>query len=69
MNPTVKGSLKSKTNWLGLILLVLGTVQANASALGVIIDPKWMGMANMGIAIAVIVVRFFTTESLAEKGA
>lgn len=69
MNPTIKGAIKSKTNWLGLILLVLGTIQANAAAFGVIIEPKYMGLANMVIAILVIVVRFFTDQSLAEKGA
>jgi hypothetical protein len=68
MNATLTGAIKSKTNWLGLILLVLGTIQANAAAFGAVIDQKWMGMANMVIAILVIVVRFYTDQSLAEKG-
>jgi membrane protein YdbS with pleckstrin-like domain len=68
MNPTLIGAAKSKTNYLALILLILGAVQANAAAFGAIIDQKWMGLANMLIAVLVIVVRFYTNESLAAKG-
>lgn len=68
MNPTVKGSLKSKTNWIGLALLVFGTLQVNYEAFGAVIDPKYLGLVNVAFGIAVIVLRFFTTESLAEKG-
>ena len=68
MNATVRGSLKSKTNWLGLALLIFGTLQANSAAFGAVIDPKYLGLINIAFGIAVIVLRFFTTESLADKG-
>jgi hypothetical protein len=69
MNPIVKGSIKSKTNWLGLALLIFGTLQANHEAFGAVLDPKYLGLINMAFGIAVIVLRYFTSESLAEKGA
>ena len=68
MNPTLNGAVRSKTNYLGLAALVLGTLQVNHEAFGVVIDQKWLGLLNLALGVGIIVVRFFTTESLAEKG-
>ena len=68
MHPAITGSLKSKTQWLGLSLMIFGTLQANHAAFGAVIDPKYLGLINMAFGVAVVVCRFFTTESLASKG-
>jgi hypothetical protein len=76
MNATLKGSIKSKINWLGLAVIVLGYLQSGLGNLRVILMPfikpelleALLGLISMAVGIAIIVARFFTEDSLAEKG-
>jgi hypothetical protein len=68
MNPTVKGSVKSKLMWLGLITTILGAVQANPDVLAPFLEAKYVGLFNMLVGVGIMVARFFTTQSIADKG-
>jgi hypothetical protein len=69
MNATIlKGATRSKTVYLGLVILVVGVIQANAAALAPFIPEKYFGLFNMMLGVLVVVVRFFTDQSLEEKG-
>jgi hypothetical protein len=69
MNPIVKGAVKSKINWLALSLVVLGYMETKQDVLIQYVPQHWQGLVTMGIGAAVAVARFFTSESLADKGA
>lgn len=64
----VRGSLKSKIVYLGLTVAVLGYVQANKAVVAPFVPEKYFGLFDMGLGVALIIARFFTTESLTEKG-
>jgi hypothetical protein len=70
MTPIVKGSLKSKTNWLGLSVVVLGYMQLPEAkqAIEQYLPANFVALANMSVGLGVIVTRFFTAQSLTEKG-
>lgn len=68
MNATTRGAIRSKLMWLGLITTVLGALQANAQAIAPFIPEKYFGLANMLVGVAIMVARFLTTETLADKG-
>lgn len=68
MNPTLKGSLKSKLMWLGLTIGVCGYVQANLQTLAPFIPQKYFGLVGMALGGLVMLARYFTTESLEDKG-
>ena len=76
MHPLVKGSLKSKINWLGLAVIVLSYLQTNMGSIKTILAPVLapayteaiMGLIGMAVGMAIIVARFFTSETLHEKG-
>lgn len=70
MNPIVKGSIRSKTNWLGLAVVILGYIQLpeNMKVLAEYIPAALVPLANMLVGVCVIAARFVTSESLAEKG-
>lgn len=63
-----KGAAKSKLMWLGLAVLVMGEVQRNADVLAAFIPHEWMGIFTSALGLGIMVARFFTTESLEEKG-
>ena len=42
MNPTLKGSLISKTVWLGAAVTVMGYIQANIDMISQFIPPKYV---------------------------
>jgi hypothetical protein len=65
---TVKGALKSKTNWLGLSLMVLGYLEMKQDLLLQYVPQHWQGAATLALGGSVMVTRFFTTQSLSEKG-
>lgn len=65
---TAKGAARSKTVWLGLGLAVFGFLQTQDDVLGQFVSDKTMGLIDMGFGLAVVILRFITTESLAEKG-
>ena len=63
-----KGAARSKTVYLGLAVTVLGYLQANVSLLaGVGIKPEHLGLVNLTLGLAVILVRFVTDQSLVDK--
>lgn len=68
MNSTLAGSLKSKLMWLGLAISMFGYLQANLAMLSAFIPAKYFGLVNMGLGALVMLARFFTTESLSDKG-
>jgi hypothetical protein len=68
MNPVVKGARKSKTVWLGFIIMLFGYMQANLHTLAPWVDQKYIGLSNMLLGLAVMIVRFYTDQSLADKG-
>lgn len=68
MNPTLIGSIKSKLMWLGLAVSIMGYVQANMETLAQYIPQKWVGLANVGLGLAIMIARTFTTQSLTDKG-
>lgn len=71
MHPAVR----SKTIWLGLLITVVGYLQANLTLIEVILRPivkaetvpVVMGALNMALGLAVIVVRFLTDGPLSAK--
>ena len=62
-----KGATRSKTVYLGLAITVMGYLQANVNALAPFIRPEYLGTVSMGLGLAVILVRFVTDQSLADK--
>lgn len=67
MNPMVRGATRSKTIWLGFAITVMGYLQANIHTLAPWVDEKWIGLGNMMLGLAVMVVRFYTDSALGEK--
>jgi hypothetical protein len=68
MNTTIKGALKSKINWLGLSLIVLGYLETKQDLLLQYVPTHWQGLTTIALGAGVTVARFFTTQSLTEKG-
>lgn len=70
MNSTVRGAIKSKTNWLGIAVVVLGYLQMpeNMKVISEYVPAQIVPLLNMAIGLGVMVARFTTTESLSEKG-
>lgn len=65
---TVIGASRSKTIWLGFAITLFGYLQANVHTFAPWIDQKYVGLLNMLLGMGVIVVRFYTDQSLADKG-
>lgn len=63
----IKQWLKSKTINFGLLLGILGAVQANQDVFSYYLSPKGFGWVGMGIALAIVVLRFMTTTAVKEK--
>lgn len=68
MKNTVRGALKSKTNWFGIALVVLPFVQQEWHVWSGLLPEKYRIYALSVIGLVVIVLRFMTREPLAEKG-
>lgn len=66
---TWRGAARSKTVYLGLAVTIMGYLQANAQTLAPFVRPEILGLINLGLGAAIIVVRFLTHESLEDKGA
>jgi hypothetical protein len=75
VGPTAKGAARSKTIHLGLLILVMGYFQVNLNLIQTILSPflspekveVTMGAINMFLGLGVIIVRFYTDTSLADK--
>ncbi len=63
----LKGAVRSKMINLGLLLTILGAVQANIDVFGEFLSPMAQGLVTMGVGIAVVVLRWITDEGLDEK--
>jgi hypothetical protein len=59
--------MRSKTIWLGLLLVILGALYDNFSYLQDIIHPQWYGIILVTIGVAVAILRFITTMPLEDK--
>ena len=65
---TAKGTVKSKTIYLALAVIVLGYLQSHKDVVAPLIRPEHLGLLDMVVGLAILVCRFFTSETLAEKG-
>jgi len=61
------GSMKSKTQWIGVIVIVLGILQDQSQMLSILIGPEHMGKVMAAIGLVFMVLRAVTSTSLAEK--
>ena len=61
------GAVKSKTNWLGLSVIVLTYAQANLAQLEGMVSAGTLKTVGFALGIAIIVNRFFTTQPLSQK--
>jgi hypothetical protein len=72
---TWSGAKRSKTIHLGLLITLMGYLQANLNLIQTLLAPMveaervgiYMGAINMALGIGVIIVRFYTDSSLASK--
>lgn len=60
----MKPRIKSKTNWVGVLIAVLGIVEVNALMLQDLLG-QWYGLTYIGIGVAMVVLREMTTEPVA----
>ena len=67
MRRVMRSAMRSKTIWLGLLLVILGALYDNFSYLQSIIHPQWYGIILVVIGVAVAVLRFVTTLPLEDK--
>lgn len=67
MSDKLKGAVKSKLVWLGMLLAIAGVIQANMDVFAQYLTPEAQGLATVGVGIAVVVLRFLTTMPLDEK--
>ena len=61
------GSLKSKTQWFGLVLIVLGALQQNMDTVTAVIGEGNVGVFTSVVGSIVMFLRFITTKPLNEK--
>lgn len=67
MGRIMRSAMRSKTIWLGLLLVVLGALYDNFSYLQDLIHPKVYGISLVVIGVAVAILRFVTTLPLDKK--
>lgn len=67
MRRVMRSAMRSKTIWLGLLLVILGALYDNFSYLQDVIHPQWYGIILVAIGVAVAVLRFVTTMPLEDK--
>lgn len=63
----IKGTLRSKTIWLGLIIGIFGAVLATMPLFLGTMDQQTYGFIFMGLSIAVVILRFYTKLPLDQK--
>jgi hypothetical protein len=67
MRGIMRSAMRSKTMWLGLVLVIFGALYDNFSYLQSIIHPEWYGVILVTIGVLVAILRFVTTLPLEEK--
>jgi hypothetical protein len=65
MNPAVVGAFKSKSVWLGLLVVVLSWAQTTIGDAG--LTPDQLGVAGSVLGALIVWLRGLTTKPLAEK--
>lgn len=68
MNPILRGSLKSKTMWLGFAVSAMGYVQTNIDVISQFIPQKYIGLVTVMLGLLIMAARYVTDESLSDKG-
>ena len=63
------GSLKSKTQWVAALVVLLGVIVDNPQAIGNLIPQEYVGKLMSGIGLLFMWLRMVTATSLSEKGA
>ena len=64
----LKGALKSKTVWFNVLLAVLGGLELMGAHLTTLWGPQVAAAIMLSGAVANLVLRTITTQSLQEKG-
>ena len=64
----LKGALKSKTVWFNVLLAILGGLELMGAHLTTLWGPQVAAAIMLSGAIANLVLRTITTQSLREKG-
>ncbi len=67
MRRIMRSAMRSKTIWLGLLLVILGALYDNFSYLQEVIHPEWYGIILVTIGVLVAILRFVTTLPLEDK--
>ena len=68
MKDTLRGAVRSKTVWINVSLAVLSGLELMGSHISELLGPKWSAGIVMLGALTNIVIRTYTTQTLAEKG-
>jgi len=63
----LKNAWKSRTVWVGSVLVILSAAQANMIDLSAIMDPKTYGLVTFVLSMVIIALRFVTSKPLDEK--
>jgi len=63
----MKRMMKSRTMWFSLLLVIVGAVSDNLSALQAFISPEVYSYSLMTIGVICAILRFVTTQPLGEK--
>ena len=64
----LKGALKSKTVWFNVLLAILGSLELMGAHLTTLWGPQVAAAIMLSGAVANLVLRTITTQSLQEKG-
>jgi hypothetical protein len=62
---TLKGAVKSKTVWLGVLVAALSALQSGLNGVG--ITPEQLGVVGPLLGVVIVWLRSITTGSLADK--
>jgi hypothetical protein len=67
MNGFLMGNVKSKTSWLGILLMVFGVLQDQWTMVQQLIPVQYAGRAFALVGLLVLILRNVTSESITEK--
>ena len=67
MKDTIRGAVRSKTVWINVALAALSGLELMGSHITELMGPKWSAGIVMFGALVNIVVRAYTSQTLAEK--
>jgi hypothetical protein len=63
----LKGTIKSRTMYFGFALVVFGILQDNIQWVSTLVPPNHVGSLVTGIGLIVGILRWVTTDALADK--